>query len=218
MRKSHLKFLFVAACWIFPAVSHAIDRVELHALFQNKAIVLIDGTRRVLALGEASPEGVTLIEVNTGAETALLEISGKRETFKLGVVIAGFTQAERGQVTLYSEPSGHFHADGLIDGVPVRFLVDTGATMIALNSGVARSLNMDYKKIGDTSMVQTAAGVVPMYRVKLKSVQVGSITMYNVEAGVIEGAFPAESLLGMSFLNRLDMKREGDRLELIQRY
>jgi aspartyl protease family protein len=203
---------------MLPVVGNAIDRVALHALFKNKAIVVIDGTRRVLALGEPSPEGVTLIEVDTGEETALLEFNGKRETVKLGVVISGFTQADRGQVILYSEPNGHFFADGLIDGVPIRFLVDTGATMIAFNSRVARSLNMDYKKIGQASVVQTAAGLVPMYNVKIKTVQIGSITMYNVDAGVIEGAFPSEPLLGMSFLNRLDMKRNGDRLELTQRY
>ena len=201
-----------------PASGHAVERVALHALFKNKAIVVIDGTRRVLTLGQPSPEGVTLIEVDTGAETALLDVNGRRETFKLGVVIAGFTQGARGQVTLYSEPSGHFHADGLIDGVAVRFLVDTGATMIALSSVVAQSLNLDYKNSGGRSMVQTAAGLVPMYNVKLKSVQVGGITMHNVEAGIIEGAFPAEPLLGMSFLNRVDMKRDGDRLELTQRY
>ena len=95
--------------------------------------------------------------------------------------------------------------------------MDTGATSIAMNSQVAARLGIDYKRTGKQGVSQTASGLVRMYGVKLAKVQVGEITMHNVDAGIIEGNFPTETLLGMSFLGQLDMKREGEKLELRQR-
>lgn len=196
----------------------AVERVALQALFKDKAIVVIDGTRRVLAVGSSSPEGVRLIETDTRAERAEIEVAGVRQTLTLGVVLGSFAPTERGGMTLYAEPDGHFHADGTINGLAVRFLVDTGATTIALSGAEASRLGIDYRKRGQAGYASTAGGVVRMYAIKLDAVQVGPITLYNVDAGVLEGNFPREALLGMSFLSRLDMKRDGERLELTQRY
>lgn len=107
----------------------AARSVTLHALFQDKAIVVVDGGRRVLKVGEASPEGVRLVSTDTQSEQAEIEVNGKRETLKLGVVISVFQSAARGSATLYAGSDGHFHAEGQINGVAVRFLVDTGATI-----------------------------------------------------------------------------------------
>lgn len=202
---------------VVPGVG-AVERVTLQALFKNKAIVVIDGTRRVLAVGESSPEGVRLIETDTGAERAEIEIGGRRQTLALGVILGSFAPTGRGSVTLYAEPNGHFRADGTINGRAVRFLVDTGATTIALSGVEASRLGIDYKKRGQAGYASTASGVVRMYAIKLDAVEVGPITLYNVDAGVLEGSFPREALLGMSFLSRLDMKRDGEHLELTQRY
>lgn len=194
------------------------ERVTLQALFEGKAILVIDGARRVLAIGEASPEGVRLLATDTRAETAEIEVAGKRERLVLGVVLGSFAAAGRETLTLYAEPDGHFHADGSINGLPVRFLVDTGATTIALSGAEASRLGIDYKRHGKAGYANTAGGVVRMYGIRLDSVQVGPITLYNVEAGVVEGSHPREALLGMSFLGRVDMQRDGQRLELTQRY
>ncbi|BAU49027.1 aspartyl protease [Sulfurifustis variabilis] len=196
----------------------AVERVTLQALFKDKAILVIDGARRVLSAGEESPEGVKLIETDTRTERAEIELAGKRQTLTLGVVLGSFAPTGRESVTLFAEPDGHFHADGTINGMPVRFLVDTGATTIALSGAEASRLGIDYRKRGQAGYASTASGVVRMYAVKLDSVQLGPITMYGVDAGVLEGTFPREALLGMSFLSRLDMKRDGQRLELTQRY
>lgn len=192
--------------------------MTLQALFKDKAILVIDGARRVLSAGEESPEGVKLIETDTRTERAEIELAGKRQTLTLGVVLGSFAPTGRESVTLFAEPDGHFHADGTINGMPVRFLVDTGATTIALSGAEASRLGIDYRKRGQAGYASTASGVVRMYAVKLDSVQLGPITMYGVDAGVLEGTFPREALLGMSFLSRLDMKRDGQRLELTQRY
>ncbi|GMR04049.1 MAG: TIGR02281 family clan AA aspartic protease [Gammaproteobacteria bacterium] len=205
--------LFLPSPW-----TDAANKIALHALFKDKAILMIDGTRRVLAKGQTSPEGVKLLDTDTQAEEAEIEFNGKREVLKLGVVIAGFTQPGKGSATLWAEPNGHYFVEGWVNGVAVRFMVDTGATTIAMNSRVAKRIGLDYKKLGRRSFASTASGIVRTYNLKLNSVKVGGITLYNVDAGVIEGNFPVEVLLGMSFLGRLDIKRDDQKMELIQKY
>ncbi len=202
---------------LLPGAVAAIDQILLHALFKNKAIVVIDGTRRILATGQVSPEGIKLVGTDTEREEAQIEVGGKREVLKLGMVIAGFKPTGQPAAILWAEPNGHFRADGTINGVGVRFLLDTGATTIALSSQHANRIGIDYKKRGRPGYAQTASGVVRIYGLKLDTVQLGNITLHNLDAGVIEGAYPAEVLLGMSFLGQLDMKRDGAQLELTQR-
>lgn len=195
----------------------AVESISLHALFRDKAIFVIDGARRVLSKGEVSEEGVRLISTDTAAEQAEVEVEGRRETVKLGMVMAGFQPARRASVTLWAGGNGHFHADGTINALPVRFLVDTGATTVAISGDEAARLGIDYRKRGRAGYAATAGGMVRAYTLTLEKVEIGPITLHDVEAGVVEGSYPREALLGMSFLKRLDMRREGERLELIQR-
>ena len=89
--------------------------------------------------------------------------------------------------------------------------------MIALSGDEATRLGIDYRKRGRAGYASTASGVVRSYSLTLDKVEIGAITLYNIDAGVVEGSFPSEALLGMSFLGRLNMKREGEQLELSQR-
>lgn len=212
-----MKSLLAAMLLGISAAAHAVDNISLQALFKDKAIFVIDGARHVLSAGETSKEGVRLIATDTAAEKAVVEIDGKRETIKLDVVMSGFQPTEQASVTLWAGDGGHFRADGLINGLPVRFLVDTGATTIALSGDDATRLGIDYHKLGHAGFASTAGGVVRTYSLKLDKVEVGPILLYNVDAGVIEGSYPREPLLGMSFLGRLDMKRQGQRLDLTAR-
>jgi aspartyl protease family protein len=217
MGKTLILRLALLGAGLIAALAPAAGEVSLQALFQNKAIVLIDGTRRVLTVGQASPEGVTLLATDTAAETAEIEIGGRREILRLGVVTSSFAPRDKGSAMLYPEGNGHFLADGMINGKPVRFMVDTGATVITMNSTVARSLGIDYRASGRRSVASTPAGYVRTFDVKLDSVQVGGITLYNVDAAVIEGNNPRVVLLGMSFLGQLDMKRDDEKMELRER-
>jgi aspartyl protease family protein len=194
----------------------AATKLSLQALFKDKAIVLVDGSRRVLKVGETSPEGVKLVKTDTKEETATVAIDGKTQVLRLGMVVAA-SAGGKGQVTLYAGGGAHFFADGYINDAPVKFMVDTGATVIAINSQVATRAGIDYKRTGKQEIVSTASGMARSYAVKIAKVQVGEITLHNVDASVIEGNFPQQPLLGMSFLGQLDMKREGDKLELRQR-
>jgi aspartyl protease family protein len=108
-------------------------------------------------------------------------------------------------------------SDCQINGATLKFLVDTGATTVALNSGDAKYANIDYKR-GEPIQVGTANGVVTAYRVTIANLKIGSITLSQVEASVLEGGSPSEVLLGMSALSRLDMKRQGIALILTKKY
>lgn len=211
-------FLLVMITLAAPSLL-AAERIQLFALFENKAILKINGARHVLARGETSPEGIKLVATDTVHEVAEIELNGRRETLKLGVVsAAGFAESKTsGNVTLYAD-RGFFYSDGKINGAPVRFLIDTGANAVALSSQAAERIGLDYRREGRRGIASTAGGMVPMYSLKLESVTVGDITLYDVDAGVIEGSHPTDVLLGMSFLGRVEMKRDGNKMELTKRY
>ncbi|MDH4133641.1 MAG: TIGR02281 family clan AA aspartic protease [Gammaproteobacteria bacterium] len=204
------------AVLIWPA-SADVSRISLFALFKDKAIIQVNDARRMLAAGETSPEGVKLISTDTEAEEAVVERSGKRETLKLGVVVLDNSNTSRDKVVLHADERGFFLSDGEINGHYVKFLVDTGANTIALNSETARRLGIDYRK-GVAGKARTASGYALIFGITLDKVKVGDILLRNVDAGVIDGPQPETPLLGMSFLKALEMKRDGDRMELIQRY
>ena len=205
---------------VFLALAAAPARARdilVFALFEHKAMLVVDGTRHMVRVGEATPEGVKLIATDTEAEQATVEDEGRREVLKLGAVHTGAQPAEAPNVILWAASNGFFFADGTVNGHSLRFLVDTGANTVAMNAATARRLGIDYQK-GRAGMAKTASGFAPMYGVTLSAVKVGGIMLHNVEAGVIDGPQPDTPLLGMSFLNRLEMKRDGRKMELIQRY
>lgn len=192
----------------------AIEKVVLLALFKDKAILQIDGARRVLARGDTSPEGLKLVSADT--EQAVVEIDGRRRALKLSVVAASQSATGQPRVTLWAD-RGFFYAEGSINNMPVRFLVDTGASSIAMNSALAKRLGIDYTK-GRQGVAVTASGYAKVYGLRLNTVKIGEIVLHDVEAGVIDGTQPETPLLGMSFLGSLEMRRDGDRMELIKRY
>ncbi len=208
-------------CLIFAwSTAPADKQIDLLALFKDKAIVHIDGMRRLLAVGEVSPEGVTLTA--TASDHAVVEFDGRRETLKLGMatVFPGSGESaveENVSVSLWADPRGFFHADGAINGYPVRFLVDTGATTIAINTDLARRIGIELSD-GQPWLASTAGGMARMVRVKLDRVSVGDIVLRDVDAGVILGSHPEIPLLGMSFLGEVDMVRRGDQMQLKKRY
>ncbi len=200
---------------VAPGQGQAVDKIILLALFKDKAIFQIDGARRVLQNGQVSPEGVKLLSANP--EEAAVEINSKREVLKLGVVTASFSSTGQPSVTLWADGNGFFHAEGSINNVPVKFLVDTGANTVAINSALARRIGIDYTQ-GKSGIATTASGYARVYSVALDTVKIGDIVLHNVSAGVIEGRQPEIPLLGMSFLGGLEMRRDGDRMDLTKRY
>ena len=205
-------FLF---CFVSTQFVYAADIIVL-GLFKNKAMVEIDGKRRTLKIGKVSPQGVTLISADS--ETAILDIDGEQKEFKLGRRIgANFKRKKQAEAKIM-RTNGMYATAGFINGQPVDFLVDTGATWIAMNSHQARSLGINFRFLGKRGHVSTANGVVPIYRITLAKVRVGEIELTNVAAGVLEGNSPEEVLLGNSFLNRVEMQRQGQVMLLKQKF
>ncbi len=213
--------LLVVMSLFFSSQALAIKSVSAYALFNGKAILSIDGKRYMLRAGEISPEGLKLISSTT--VTAVISIDGKEERIGLNVnatneamhigsVVPDYVTT----VTLSMGAGGFFHAKGEINGKPVIFLVDTGANSVAMNVSTARWLDIDYES-GKKSLASTANGLTRMYSVVLDKVSVGEIEVDNVQAAIIQDPGPAGILLGMSFLSKLEMKRTGTTMELIQR-
>ncbi len=189
--------------------------VSVVGLFKDKAIVSIDGGKpRTLSAGQ-SVLGVKLLAADSNS--ASFDVDGKRRTLGMGQSFAGgAAAADRLSVSLTADARGHFAAAGSLNGYPMTFLVDTGATAIAISADEARRIGIDYKS-GQAVGVSTAAGVVPAWRVKFNTVKVGGIAVNQVDGMVVESGLNVP-LLGMSFLNRMEMKRDGQTMTLTQRY
>ena len=115
------------------------------------------------------------------------------------------------QVVLQRNRAGHYLADGRINGRPVRFLLDTGATDVALSAELARELDLD---LGPSSLSRTANGLVETRSARLQSVDVSGIELYDIRAIVLPNMAGDEVLLGMSFLKHLQLIQDGDQLVL----
>jgi len=195
-----------------------VGKVTVLGLFKDKAIINIDGKQRIVRAGETTAEGVKLISANS--EQAVLEIAGNTATYKLDSHIGTHYKkpVDAPAVQIWPDSYGMYNTVGTINGYPVNFLVDTGATVIAMNRNQARRLGLDYLVDGTPSYVSTASGVVAAYHLRLDRVKVGAIALTQVDATVIDGDFPTEVLLGNSFLNQLEMTRDGKMLELRKKY
>jgi aspartyl protease family protein len=191
-------------------------KIVVVGLFSGQAVIEINNTQRLLKAGKTSPEGVTLISATS--QSAVLEIDGVQKKYLLGSHIGtNFGPAPEETVVSLWPTNGMYLTPGTINGYSVDFLVDTGASSIALNAATAKRLNIDYIKSRPVA-VKTASGIVKAYPVKLDLVQVGDIKLHNVEAVVLDGAEPSRALLGMTFLGQLDMHRNGERMDLKKKF
>lgn len=191
--------------------------ISVVGLFPGKAVLVVDGgTPKTYSVGATIAEGIKLVAA--GDSGATIEVNGKRQTIAMGEHVNRTPSSDGGRqsATLQADGQGHYMVNGQINGGTVRMLLDTGATMIALPASEATRLGVDYKK-GSQGYVNTANGVVPTYKVKLNSVRVGDIEINQVDAMVQEQGLPI-ILLGMSFLNRTEMRRDGVQMVLTKRY
>jgi aspartyl protease family protein len=210
--------LSMAMAW--PAGLYAAKDIHVVALFRDRAMVEIDGKRHLLRSGETSPEGVTLVSADS--DGAVFKHQGRTLRRSLDGRARAPVSAPRAgageEVRVYRDTDGMFTTTGSINGLPVGFLVDTGASSVAMNAGEARRLGIDFRVDGESTYVSTASGVARAYSVRLDRVKVGSIELRNVEAVVVDGSSPTEVLLGMSFLQRLELLNQGDHLTLRKKY
>lgn len=207
---------FIALALVLACGATAAADVALIGVIGSRAAVLaVDGgDPKTVKVGQKW-KGIAVVAVEK--DRATVEVDGRRRVLVQGQHYRSAAPvSDRQQVTLAADRHGHFVTDGAVNGNPVRFLVDTGATSIALPGRDAVRLGLDYRK-GARGLTQTANGAVVVYRVTLDRVRLGGIELQVVEAVVIEQGLDV-ALLGMSFLNRVEMKREGQTMTLIRRF
>lgn len=199
----------VLPCWATP-------EIRVNGLFGGSAVLVINGKQRLLKQGQTSPEGVTLID--SDSRRAVLEVDGRQLTLGLSEQIASsFKAAEVAEVRIPRADNGHYFVSGFINGRPVDFMVDTGATSIAMNLHHAEQLGVNFRR-GRKGSASTAGGIVSAYHVPLEKLTIGNITLHQVEATVVVGDFPSQVLLGNSFLSRVEMSEEAGVMVLRTKY
>lgn len=206
--RGQVKCLF--SCLLVIAVLQASPasslEVQAQALLKDRVVVAVDGTRRVLKAGERSPEGVLLVA--SDPHRAIVEIDGQRQELTLSQRIsADFVARDRVEVSIPRNSANHYVTSATINGSRTQVLVDTGATFVAMSSRQAGQLGISYLQGRGTTVV-TASGQAKAYQIKLRSVTVGGISAAVVPAVVVEGDYPEIVLLGMSYLNHVDIREQ----------
>jgi len=203
------------ACGLFDATGAAAQEVGLAGIVGSKALLMVDGgAPQALRVGE-SLGGVRLLAVSD--DQAVVEIGGKKRPLRIGQHAIGSGGGDgAGKVILNADGQGHFFTTGTVNGTSVRFLVDTGASLVSLGASDARRIGIDPAR-GERALSNTANGQVVVSRVMLNTLRIGEITVHDVEALIHPGELPA-ALLGMSFLNRMEMQRDGATMTLKKRF
>ena len=209
----HFTLLALALCLVSGGA--AAQDVGLAGVLGSKALLMIDGGEpQAVAVGQ-SLAGVKVISVQ--GEQAVVETGGKKRPLRVGQHAIGAAPADgSGMIVMTADNQGHFYATGSVNGAAVRFLVDTGATMVSLGANDARRIGLDFNR-GQKSMTQTANGQTMVSKVKLDTVRIGDVTLHNVDALIHQTEMPM-ALLGMSFLNRMEMQRDGSTMTLRKRF
>ena len=210
------KKVALLALLMWATAVHA-QSVALAGMLGSKALLVVNGTApKTVAAGETH-EGVKVISTN--ADQAVVEQDGKRSTLRVGEAPVHMSASKSGKgsrIILTAGSGGHFMTTGQINGRAVQFMVDTGATSIAMGAQDAERAGINYKA-GQPVMMSTANGNAQGYRVTLDSVRVGDVEVLNVDAVVTPQAMPF-MLLGNSFLGRFQMLRDNDVMTLTKKY
>lgn len=200
----------------FPVAAAQELEIDVLALFKDAALMSIEGEQILLRAGDRSPHGILLVSATS--KGAVIEISGKTLNLSLSTQIsAAFKVPESPSVSIMLNSAGQYKTSGSINGRPVTFLVDTGATIVAINSVTAVLLGLHPER-GRILRATTASGVVESREVYIETLKVGGITARNVQAAVIQGNYPEEILLGMSFLRNVDINETSGIMKLKARY
>jgi aspartyl protease family protein len=209
---------------LFWALSvHGQTQVLLQGILPGRALLSINGGEPTSVAVGNSAQGIKVLSL--AGDTAVVEISGRKTILRLGDGAMGSAAPDRqkeagaaaGKAVLQSDGRGHFVAQGSINGKAVTMMIDTGASLTVLPAQEANRLGIDYRSRGQPGAANTANGRVQTWNLSLNSVRIQGITLYNVAASVVEAPLNT-ILLGNSFLNRVQMQREGETMVLVRRF
>ncbi|MDY6991411.1 MAG: retropepsin-like aspartic protease [Pseudomonadota bacterium] len=191
--------------------------ITVVGLSQDTAIIVFNDHYHVLHPGETLTGDITLVSADS--EKAILEINGQESIHHLSQRISreAYSTPKTPPIRIFPDSQGLYSVAGQINGYAVDFIVDTGATVIAMSSKQAQRMGIHhYRRQGQAGVSSTAAGNVRSYQIALAHVKVGHLSQDNVTAVIIEGEHPHKILLGMSFLKHIQLSRNGKVLELRQ--
>ena len=214
-----MKALVVAAQLLAAAaVAHAAGSVTLTGTIGSRAILIVNGAPpKTVAVGETF-QGVKLLSLQS--EQAVVELEGKRVNLRMDTPVSigggGGSGGSGNRIVLPADSRGHFMTQGTINGRAVTFMLDTGYTNVDMSAAVEQRIGLDYSK-GQPVQIGTANGVAQGYRLRLQSVRVGDVEVYDIDAVVSQQSMPFV-LLGNSFINRFSMRRDADQMVLEKRY
>lgn len=203
-----MPLVFVILLLVFSPMLQAQPRVQVVGLFPNAAVLNIDGQRKLVKVGQIGPRGVEVLSATSNS--ARLKVAGVENEYFLEREYSGTGYAEPNKlrVNLQRGQGGHYWTNALVNGRQIHFMVDTGATGIALNESHAKRIGINFRRDGTPITVSTASGEEMAWRVRLNSVKVSGIEVLGVDATVLEGEFPRDALLGMSFMSRVSWREE----------
>ncbi|MBC8212431.1 MAG: retroviral-like aspartic protease family protein [Gammaproteobacteria bacterium] len=215
MNRLILIFL-LSVIWSSGWSASAQNSVKVIALFTNKAMLNINGQSIIMQKGDTI-QGVTLLSASGRAARIRFEDGSEKMLGLNRSIQQAYKKPQNSKLTLYSDSAGMFTVSGEVNGKNTPFLLDTGATYIALSSDEADRLKLPYQS-ARKGAVQTASEVVAVWHIKLDQVKVGDISVPNVDAVVLQGNNPRPALLGMSFLKHVKLHRNGAAMVIEQKY
>lgn len=197
--------LFPVLLLLLPLPSLAVE-IEVRALFSGAAMFVIDGENQLLKKGQISRSGVELIDASH--KEAVVQINGQTRTLQLSDRISStFERQENVKVLINMAANRQYITAGSINGRPVRYLVDTGANIVAINANTAKMLGLSVED-GVKVNASTASEDLQATMVMVEEMVVGDITRNNVQAIIIDGENPKDILLGISFLQHVDISEK----------
>jgi len=214
-----MKYLLLIFVLVHAPVSSAVEQahmqIEVQALMPGMVVLNVDQQRITLKQGETNQLGLKLISSDTAS--ALIELNGVARRYTMGSAVSTqFIQPRQVIEQIMADERGMFLAHGSINGQSVRFLVDTGASSVAISATDARRLGIQYRLDGIPVTANTASGLAKGWRVRLNTVRLGQLLEKNVEAVVVDGDHPRQVLLGMTFLKRMRVDKDGERMQITQ--
>jgi len=211
--KHLLAVLLATACG-----AAAGQSVALQGAMGERALLIVNGAPPKMVSPGETHLGVKLVSMF--GEHAVVEIGGKRHTIRVGDAPASVGSSGAGpagsRIVLAVDSGGHYVTPGNINGRAVQFMVDTGATAVSISASDAQRIGLDYRR-GRQVALNTANGTVPGYVVRLDSVRIGDVEVHGIDAIVSPQTMPYV-LLGNSFLNRFQMRRDSQQMVLERRY
>lgn len=213
-----MKVLAVAALLLLSSSAQVLANaspVAVVGLFKDRALLRLPNKQELLVRVGETKSGATLLSAN--AHGARVSYEGATYNLSLSQSSrSGYAASKRNRVSVALDTRGQYRVRGTINSENVSFLVDTGASVVAISSEAADDLGIDYRA-GQLGRVQTAQGETPSYFVQLPEVQIGDIKVQDVRTAVISGAYPRDVLLGMSFLREVQMREDNGTLMLTQK-